>query len=144
MIRRGGVGPWSDCGPGARLARRLRDAGSDERLHWNRRAHCYVRRTKKQVLPQLPAKRQDTVPILLSNEREYRLAEQDVNLDRFLDVEETLLYHGGYYGLDKESAEQRADEMIDVLPPPVAPTRATFSPARTRKEIFFSTGSSAR
>src|SRR3954453_17662760 len=25
------------------------------------------------------------------------LAEQDVNLDRFLDVEETLLYHGGYY-----------------------------------------------
>src|SRR3954464_10806653 len=26
------------------------------------------------------------------------LAEQDINLDRFLDVEETLLYHGGYYG----------------------------------------------
>ena len=24
------------------------------------------------------------------------LAEQDINLDRFLDVEETLLYHGGY------------------------------------------------
>ena len=37
-----------------------------------------MRRTKKQVLPQLPAKRQDTVPMLLSNEREYRLAEQDV------------------------------------------------------------------
>ena len=29
------------------------------------------------------------------------LAEQDVNLDRFLDVEETLLYHGGYYGMDR-------------------------------------------
>ena len=68
----------SDFGSGARLARRFRDAGSDDRLHWNLRAHCYVRRTKKQVLPQLPAKRQDTVPILLSNEREYRLAEQDV------------------------------------------------------------------
>ena len=27
------------------------------------------------------------------------LAEQDINLDRFLDVEETLLYHGGYYGM---------------------------------------------
>jgi SWI/SNF-related matrix-associated actin-dependent regulator of chromatin subfamily A-like protein 1 len=30
------------------------------------------------VLPQLPAKRHDTVPILLSNEHEYRLAEHDV------------------------------------------------------------------
>ena len=29
------------------------------------------------------------------------LAEQDVNLDRFLDVEETLLYHGGYYGMSR-------------------------------------------
>ena len=29
------------------------------------------------------------------------LAEQDINLDRFLDVEETLLYHGGYYGMDR-------------------------------------------
>ena len=37
-----------------------------------------MRRTKKQVLPQLPAKRQDTVPVLLSNEHEYRLAERDV------------------------------------------------------------------
>src|SRR5665648_414387 len=25
------------------------------------------------------------------------VAEQDVNLDRFLDVEESLLFHGGYY-----------------------------------------------
>ena len=29
------------------------------------------------------------------------LAEQDVNLDRFLDVEETLVYHGGYYGMSR-------------------------------------------
>src|SRR3712207_8933443 len=28
------------------------------------------------------------------------LAEQDINLDRFLNVEETLVFHGGYYGLD--------------------------------------------
>jgi SNF2 family DNA or RNA helicase len=53
-------------------------AASDDRLHWNLRANCYVRRTKKQVLPQLPAKRHDTVPVLLSNEHEYRLAEEDV------------------------------------------------------------------
>ena len=30
------------------------------------------------MLPQLPAKRHDTVPVLLSNEHEYRLAERDV------------------------------------------------------------------
>src|SRR5213592_4233931 len=32
------------------------------------------------------------------------LSEQDVNLDRFLDVEETLVYHGGYYGLSRRKA----------------------------------------
>jgi SWI/SNF-related matrix-associated actin-dependent regulator of chromatin subfamily A-like protein 1 len=72
------LGRLRDFGSGARLTRRFRNAGSDDRLHWNLRAHCYVRRTKKQVLPQLPAKRHDTVPVLLSNEQEYRLAEQDV------------------------------------------------------------------
>jgi ABC-2 type transport system ATP-binding protein len=43
------------------------------------------------------------------------LAEQDVNLDRFLDVEETLLYHGGYYGIDRAHARRRAGEMMDVF-----------------------------
>src|SRR3954451_14823193 len=43
------------------------------------------------------------------------LAEQDVNLDRFLTVEETLVYHGGYWGMDKDDAERRAREMIDVF-----------------------------
>jgi ABC-2 type transport system ATP-binding protein len=43
------------------------------------------------------------------------LAEQDVNLDRFLDVEETLLYHGGYYGMDRAHARRRAGEMMDVF-----------------------------
>jgi ABC-2 type transport system ATP-binding protein len=43
------------------------------------------------------------------------LAEQDVNLDRFLDVEETLLYHGGYYGMERARARQRAGEMMDVF-----------------------------
>jgi ABC-2 type transport system ATP-binding protein len=43
------------------------------------------------------------------------LAEQDVNLDRFLDVEETLRYHGGYYGMDRARARRRAKEMIDVF-----------------------------
>jgi ABC-2 type transport system ATP-binding protein len=43
------------------------------------------------------------------------LAEQDVNLDRFLDVEETLLYHGGYYGMSRAHARRRAKEMMDVF-----------------------------
>jgi ABC-2 type transport system ATP-binding protein len=43
------------------------------------------------------------------------LAEQDVNLDRFLDVEETLLYHGGYYGMERAHARRRAGEMMDVF-----------------------------
>src|SRR6266513_1866347 len=43
------------------------------------------------------------------------LAEQDVNLDRFLDVEETLVYHGGYYGLSRADARRRAAEMMDVF-----------------------------
>src|SRR3954469_8697394 len=43
------------------------------------------------------------------------LAEQDVNLDRFLTVEETLVYHGGYFGMEKEDARERAREMIDVF-----------------------------
>ena len=72
------LGRLRDFGSGARLARRFRAAGSDDRLHWNLRAHCYVRRTKQQVLPQLPAKRHDTVPVSLVNEHEYRLAETDV------------------------------------------------------------------
>jgi ABC-2 type transport system ATP-binding protein len=41
------------------------------------------------------------------------LAEQDINLDRFLTVRETLLYHGGYWGMD--DPEGRAEELIDAF-----------------------------
>ena len=43
------------------------------------------------------------------------LAEQDVNLDRFLTVRETLVYHGGYFGMTREEAHERAGEMIDIF-----------------------------
>jgi ABC-2 type transport system ATP-binding protein len=43
------------------------------------------------------------------------LSEQDVNLDRFLTVRETLVYHGGWFGMPKPEAEERADEMIDIF-----------------------------
>jgi ABC-2 type transport system ATP-binding protein len=41
------------------------------------------------------------------------LAEQDINLDRFLTVKETLVYHGGYFGM--ENPEPRADELIEAF-----------------------------
>jgi ABC-2 type transport system ATP-binding protein len=43
------------------------------------------------------------------------VAEQEVNLDRFLTVRETLIYHGGYFGMDRKAACERADQMIDVF-----------------------------
>jgi ABC-2 type transport system ATP-binding protein len=43
------------------------------------------------------------------------IAEQEPNLDRFLTVRETLVYHGGYYGMDGDAARERAEEMIDVF-----------------------------
>jgi ABC-2 type transport system ATP-binding protein len=47
--------------------------------------------------------------------RSIGLAEQDINLDRFLTVEETLVYHGGYYGMARADARRRAGEMMDVF-----------------------------
>jgi ABC-2 type transport system ATP-binding protein len=43
------------------------------------------------------------------------LSPQDVNLDRFLTVYESLTYHGGYYGMSRADATRRAEEMIDVF-----------------------------
>ena len=51
----------------------------------------------------------------LEARRTIGLAEQDINLDRFLTVRETLVYHGGYFGMGRDEAERRADEMIDVF-----------------------------
>ena len=72
------IGRLGDFGSGAGLGRRFRGPQALERLHWHLRAHCYVRRTKTDVLPQLPPKRLATVPLELDNAHEYRLAEEDV------------------------------------------------------------------
>jgi ABC-2 type transport system ATP-binding protein len=45
--------------------------------------------------------------------RSVGLAEQDINLDRFLTVRETLIYHGGYFGM--QSPESRADELVEAF-----------------------------
>jgi hypothetical protein len=67
-----------DFGSGARFSRQFRGMRSEERLHWHLRRRCFVRRLKSEVLPQLPPKRQVVVPVALTNESEYRLAERDV------------------------------------------------------------------
>jgi SWI/SNF-related matrix-associated actin-dependent regulator 1 of chromatin subfamily A len=72
------LGRLEDFGSGARFRAQFRGPLTEERLHWHLRRRCFVRRRKAEVLPQLPDKRQVVVPVALSNEREYRLAEDDV------------------------------------------------------------------
>ena len=43
------------------------------------------------------------------------VAEQDPNLDRFLTVRESLVYHGGYFGMSNADSVRRADQMVDVF-----------------------------
>ena len=38
---------------------------------------------------------------------------QEINLDRFLTVEETLIFHAGYYGVPKKKARERSDELLE-------------------------------
>jgi ABC-2 type transport system ATP-binding protein len=52
---------------------------------------------------------------MLAARRDVGLAEQDINLDRFLTVRETLVYHGGYFGMSSTDATARTDEMIEVF-----------------------------
>jgi ABC-2 type transport system ATP-binding protein len=43
------------------------------------------------------------------------LAPQDLNLDWFLTVGETLDYHGGYFGMAKKDRKERAAELLDTF-----------------------------
>ncbi|HWD65855.1 MAG TPA: DEAD/DEAH box helicase [Solirubrobacteraceae bacterium] len=72
------IGRLQDFGSGASFTRQFEGELSEERLHWHLRRHCFIRRLKSEVLPQLPAKRQVVVPVSLNNEPEYRLAEENV------------------------------------------------------------------
>src|SRR5215213_3202429 len=38
---------------------------------------------------------------------------QEVNLDKYLTVEETLIFHAGYYGVPKKKARERAEELLE-------------------------------
>lgn len=43
------------------------------------------------------------------------LAPQETNLDWFLNVEETLDYHGGYYGMPKSERKERIEELLEAF-----------------------------
>jgi SNF2 family DNA or RNA helicase len=67
-----------DFGSGAQFGASFRGPDAHLRLHWHLRARCFVRRLKRDVLPQLPAKTRAVVPIELDNEAEYHHAERDL------------------------------------------------------------------
>ena len=72
------LGRLDEFGSGVKFGARFRGADAHQRLHWHLRARCFVRRLKRDVLPQLPAKTRSVVPVELDNEAEYRLAESDL------------------------------------------------------------------
>jgi SWI/SNF-related matrix-associated actin-dependent regulator 1 of chromatin subfamily A len=72
------LGRLSEFGSGKRFSAEFHGPGAHQRLHWHLRARCFVRRLKRDVLPQLPPKTRAVVPVELSNEPEYRLAERDL------------------------------------------------------------------
>ena len=43
------------------------------------------------------------------------LAPQEINLDWFLTVEETLDYHGGYFGMPRRERRERAAELLEIF-----------------------------
>jgi ABC-type lipoprotein export system ATPase subunit len=43
------------------------------------------------------------------------LAEQEINLDRFLNIGEILVYHAGYHGIGRREAWRRARELLDLF-----------------------------
>jgi ABC-2 type transport system ATP-binding protein len=43
------------------------------------------------------------------------LAEQEINVDRFLSVRQLLIYHAGYHGIGRKTAVRRADELLHLF-----------------------------
>jgi ABC-2 type transport system ATP-binding protein len=66
------------------------------------------------------------------------LCEQDVNLDRFLSIQEMLVYHAGYHGFSRRDAQQRARELLDVFHlSHKARSRATELSGGMRRRVLF-------
>lgn len=56
---------------------------------------------------------------IVENYREVRaqvgLAPQDINIDWFLTVEQTLDFHGGYFGMPKDERKERIEELLEAF-----------------------------
>lgn len=62
-------------------------------------------------------------------------APQEINLDWFLTVEQTLDFHGGYYGMPKPQRKQRTEELLKVF---------SLTEKRKAKVMFLSGGMKRR
>ncbi|MDO9356331.1 MAG: ABC transporter ATP-binding protein [Solirubrobacteraceae bacterium] len=66
------------------------------------------------------------------------LAEQDINLDRFLNVEEVLVYHAGFFGMGRRQAKARAAELMEVFDlTSKAKTRSPALSGGMRRRLLF-------
>jgi ABC-2 type transport system ATP-binding protein len=45
--------------------------------------------------------------------RQIGLSPQEINLDKFLTVEETLVFHAGYYGVAPKESKARAEDLLE-------------------------------
>lgn len=43
------------------------------------------------------------------------LAEQEINVDRFLSIRQLLIYHAGYHGIGRKTAVRRVDELLALF-----------------------------
>lgn len=63
------------------------------------------------------------------------LSPQDINIDWFLTVEQTLDFHGGYYGMPKKERRERIDELLEVF---------SLSEKKASRAMFLSGGMKRR
>lgn len=57
----------------------------------------------------------DTVKDYIQARQYVGLSPQDLNLDWFLTVEQTLDYHGGYFGMPKQERIERTEELLEAF-----------------------------
>src|ERR1700753_2509354 len=58
------------------------------------------------------------------------LAPQEVNLDQFLTCEETLDFHGGYFGMRKQDRKERTEELLGPFSLTAKAGEPTRAPSR--------------
>jgi SWI/SNF-related matrix-associated actin-dependent regulator 1 of chromatin subfamily A len=130
------IGRLGDFGSGAQFAREFRGIHSEERLHWHLRRYCFVRRLKSEVLPQLPAKRRVVIPMALTNEGEYRLAER--NVIEWLRAQPLSLAEL----TAREQATRRAERLAQITVLQRLAARGKLAAAVTWIEDFLASGES--